>query len=309
MRYEFPVALFCAGYRGRLAVNYFGKENIICFIDNNSDKFREGKQDGISVLGLKEYKSLYGVSGQIVVANMKPTEILSQIKTEGFENVKLFFPEYWPDFFYKNLKDNMGQKLYACDEKSKSEEEIIAEKQYIYERNIEYYNQYCKYLYDNGNTRIRHISIETLNRCNGSCDFCPANVKNEKRSFLKMDDKLFRRIIDELAEMEYDGGIELFGNNEPLIDDRIVELYRYIEKKLPRAFSHIYTNGILLNINLFLELIDIVDFMLIDNYNERLQLGENIKGVIDYCEKHPQIAKKIHIDIINPHAIRSTRGG
>ena len=31
-----------------------------------------------------------------------------------------------------------------------------------------------------------NVMIETINRCNGKCEFCPANVSDEKRQFKKM---------------------------------------------------------------------------------------------------------------------------
>ena len=43
--------------------------------------------------------------------------------------------------------------------------------------------------------------IETVNRCNGSCAFCPASKKTESRPFKMMTNELFYRIIDELAEL------------------------------------------------------------------------------------------------------------
>ena len=39
------------------------------------------------------------------------------------------------------------------------------------------------------------ISIETVNRCNGTCAFCPCNINDEKRPFKRMTEELFYSII------------------------------------------------------------------------------------------------------------------
>ncbi len=53
------------------------------------------------------------------------------------------------------------------------------------------------------------IEIETINRCNGSCGFCPVNRGADPRPFAKMPDELFRAIVDELAGMEYRHAVSL----------------------------------------------------------------------------------------------------
>ena len=67
------------------------------------------------------------------------------------------------------------------------------------------------------------ISIETINRCNSSCAFCPANKNTDKRPFAKMEEGLFHKIIGELSDLEYDGYLNLYVNNEPFMDVRIEE--------------------------------------------------------------------------------------
>lgn len=78
---------------------------------------------------------------------------------------------------------------------------------------------------------FQYIEIETYNRCNGVCDFCPVSIKNEKRSLKKMDESLFKKIIDQLSEMDYRGKLAIFSNNEPFLDDRIVTFNRYARNK------------------------------------------------------------------------------
>ena len=40
------------------------------------------------------------------------------------------------------------------------------------------------------------IEIETINRCNGTCSFCPINRNDDTRILHKMSDELFYNIIE-----------------------------------------------------------------------------------------------------------------
>lgn len=53
------------------------------------------------------------------------------------------------------------------------------------------------------------VNIETVNRCNGSCDFCPANIRAEKRKRMVMSQKIFEKIIRELKEIDWSGQLFL----------------------------------------------------------------------------------------------------
>jgi hypothetical protein len=97
-----------------------------------------------------------------------------------------------------------------------------------------------------------------------------------------MEQGLFLSIIRQLKEIEYSGSINLFSNNEPLLDDRIYEFCRITREALPNAFLSIYTNGILLTIEKFLKLIKYLDQLIIDNYNDKLTLLTPVRKVYDY---------------------------
>ena len=93
------------------------------------------------------------------------------------------------------------------------------------------------------------VNIETINRCNSTCEFCTANRNAEKRPFKKIDEKLFYSIIDQLADWGFKGHLTLYGNNEPWIDTRIVEFHKYCREKLPDSFIFMSTNGLLLDVD------------------------------------------------------------
>lgn len=81
------------------------------------------------------------------------------------------------------------------------------------------------------------VNIETINRCNSACEFCSANIHAESRPFRQMSDELYRSIIDQLADWGYRGHLTLYGNNEPWMDKRIVELHKYARENCPTVLS------------------------------------------------------------------------
>ena len=50
-----------------------------------------------------------------------------------------------------------------------------------------------------------------------------------------MSEELFRKIIDDLAGMHYTNRIALYSNNEPFLDERIIDFHKYANEKLPHA--------------------------------------------------------------------------
>lgn len=151
------------------------------------------------------------------------------------------------------------------------------------------------------------VEIETINRCNNDCTFCPANRNQDIRPMMKMEMELFQKIIDELAQMDFRGRISLFSNDEPLLDDRFFEFLDYARKKLPNAYHSLFTNGILLNDEKYLKLIDKLDYLRINNYNDDLELNSNIKAISDrrYNEKNCQVV----VEVRKKTQILMNRGG
>lgn len=127
---------------------------------------------------------------------------------------------------------------------------------------------------------FQDIQIETCNRCNNDCPFCPANRNNDTRKPRFMDEELFYSIIDQLYAMDYHGTISLFSNNEPLLDGRILKFVEYARKCLPNAIHYLYTNGILLNAEKFSALVKNLDVLIIDNYDDNFQLIPSVEKTL-----------------------------
>lgn len=154
------------------------------------------------------------------------------------------------------------------------------------------------------------ISIETINRCNSTCEFCPANRNAEMRPLKKMTEELFHKIIAELKEADYDGYLNLYVNNEPFMDIRIEEWYKYAGEQLPHAKMLLYTNGLLVTMDRFKKIIPYIDKMIINNYSENLELHPNIRELYDFVRNTPEYwDKDIIIQIRYIKEILTNRAG
>ena len=159
-------------------------------------------------------------------------------------------------------------------------------------------DQYIKWFMEQDETPMPQVvNIETINRCNSTCSFCTANVHAEKRPFMKIEDSLYRSIIDQLADWGYEGHLTLYGNNEPLLDPRIVELHKYAREKLPNSFIFMSTNGLILTLDKIREVQPYIDQLIINNYANEYKLHDNIQEIYEYVSKHEDEFKDIEIVI------------
>ncbi|MBP9995742.1 MAG: radical SAM protein [Lachnospiraceae bacterium] len=132
------------------------------------------------------------------------------------------------------------------------------------------------------------VNLETINRCNSNCAFCTANKYAEKRPYMRMEEELFYKIIDDLADWGFKGHLTLYGNNEPWLDTRIVEFHKYCREKLPDTFIFMSTNGLLLDIDKVKQIVPYVDQLIINNYCEDMKLHDNVKQIYEYVKAHPE---------------------
>jgi radical SAM protein with 4Fe4S-binding SPASM domain len=156
------------------------------------------------------------------------------------------------------------------------------------------------------------IEIETINRCNNTCSFCPVNVDADPRKLARMDETVFRKIIDELAELGYSDRIAFHSNNEPFLDKQLTARIAYARQRCPRAFLFFYTNGTALNLKRLVDTIDSgIDRIMINNYNDDLVLNENISRIVEEMNKPEYSRYRSHFKIIlrMKTAVLSNRGG
>ena len=175
------------------------------------------------------------------------------------------------------------------------------------DKKIEEYNNRIKLEYQI--PKIQLIQIETHNRCNNDCNFCPVSVGNDKRIYKKMSEELFNKIINNLSKIDYRGQISLFDNNEPFLDNRINNFIKIAKEKLPNAFHYIMTNGLVLTLDKYKEACKYLDIFLIDNYNNDGELNPNTKIIYDFCLKNQEYLNKTIIFMRSKNEILSSRAG
>ncbi len=160
---------------------------------------------------------------------------------------------------------------------------------------------------------FQSVELETLNRCNGECAFCPVNRQQPQRPYARMGQALYERIISQLAAMNFRGGLALYSNNEPLLDPRLPELAAYARKSLPLTELKLFTNGTLLTLELFRKLMPSFDRITVNNYNATPTLHPGVQEIYDYC-RTPEgrrflAGKRLYIQLRNPGMVLSSRAG
>lgn len=190
--------------------------------------------------------------------------------------------------------------------KEKTEEELVAYSKNTMSRPM--VNKFVE-MVDPEKNVIRAVEIETINRCNGHCSFCPVNASDDPRPLKYMDTDVFKKIIRELSLMNYTGKLSLFSNNEPLLDKRILDFHKYAKEKLPQCKMHMFTNGRKLSVELFLLLMNYLDEMIIDVYSDEFEIPSNIKKIIELCEQNEELASRLTVVLRKQNEILSTRGG
>ena len=153
------------------------------------------------------------------------------------------------------------------------------------------------------------IEIETQNRCNNDCPFCPVNRHNDTRKPKVMGEDIFYTLIEQLRAMNYHGTISLFSNNEPLLDGRILNFIAYARKTLPNARHALYTNGLLLDKEKFSSLVANLDLLIIDNYNDNFEFNPPIKKVLDETPQPYDFKCDVQISLRKKNQKLDTRAG
>lgn len=152
------------------------------------------------------------------------------------------------------------------------------------------------------------VEIETVNRCNGVCPFCPVNKNSDTRPFHKMAWSLFQKIIDELRELDYSGNLAIYSNNEPFLDERITEFTKCAREALPNANIYLFTNGTLLTLEKYKEIIPYLDYLHIDNYSDTLELTKPVKEIYEYSRESNEREKAV-IYLRKQNEVLTSRGG
>lgn len=295
------IMIFGAGVYGTDALKELGAENVDYFIDNNVKRHGE-LFCGKPVIGLDEAVKKKDDYHIVVASKNYSVSMEKDLRNRGIEDYEVYRNRLRGYFETDELIVNWYEQSQAAKDENEWNSSLNQQysRQAVYDEAERLYGQ--KLLFN-------HIEVETINRCNGSCAFCPVSRAVDPREKAVMSEELFYSIVDQLAEMDYSGRFTTFSNNEPLLDDRIIEFNRYARKRLPHARMHLYTNGTLLTINIFEALLEVLDELVIDNYHPQLKLIKPCQEIVAYCEQHPQAKKKATIVMRYPQEILTSRGG
>ena len=292
--------IFGAGYYGRLAFEQLDSDEVQYFIDNDTNKVGSSFCGKPIIPPAEAFK--YKDECHIIIASLYAESMASQLDELGIEDYSFYLDAVHGYYEGKELVVNP----YSVWDEAVSEKEWSESKKMDYSRKEVFLA--AERLYNN-QPLFNHVEVETINRCNGGCSFCPVNRKDDPREKAVMSDNLFKKIVDQLADVRYAGRFTTFSNNEPLLDDRIIEFNRYAREKLPRARMHLFTNATLMTIEKFVALTEVLDELIIDNYQQDLKLIKPCEEIKRYCDEHPILKNKVTIVLRKPNEILTSRGG
>ena len=145
------------------------------------------------------------------------------------------------------------------------------------------------------------VIIETTSLCNRKCSYCPISTHVRQRKL--MDSNLYKKIIDELGEIDFRGKIGYHLFSEPLLDSRLDEFVLYTRNKLKKSEIMIYTNGDCLDKNRYNSLLKSGVSMFYVTIHEN-NIGHKFKKDLIHFEK-----KYLAIRYMNKNSLLLSRGG
>ncbi len=137
---------------------------------------------------------------------------------------------------------------------------------------------------------IASVNMETYCFCNRKCYFCFFHERFPRREQGIMEEKTYKKIIDDLAKIKFCGRVSPHNYGEPLMDKRLPSLIEYTKEKLPNCFIYIATNGDFLTDPLFRNLIRKgVDHFFITDYDDEEK--PFLRLISEECPLHVTLRK------------------
>ena len=161
---------------------------------------------------------------------------------------------------------------------------------------------------------FKEIEFETTSYCNRKCNYCP-NVEYERfgaDSDFFMPENIFKTLIQQLKDMQFEGKIAPHLYGEPLIDPRMVEWIAYMRKHLPSSKLKIVTNGDYLTENKYKALRSAgLDVLFISKHSKKLKkatlkLLDSLSK--DELEEHI-VLNDFYTDFNDDQSMFTNRGG
>ncbi|HLW57092.1 MAG TPA: SPASM domain-containing protein [Bacteriovoracaceae bacterium] len=105
------------------------------------------------------------------------------------------------------------------------------------------------------NPELKMVEIEINHHCNRACSYCPNSVASRKEQG-EMRPELFEKIMQELAANHYQGSISYEFYNEPMLAKNFNWFVQTTRKYLPNNRIDLYTNGTLLTLKRFKQILN-----------------------------------------------------
>jgi len=88
------------------------------------------------------------------------------------------------------------------------------------------------------------LQVQTINRCNAACEFCPYPYTVHLQEKRMMDDELFTKIVNECAAEKDLHDFVPMSKNEPLLDVKVEQrVAEFKSKAQPHQIVELVTNG------------------------------------------------------------------
>ena len=138
--------------------------------------------------------------------------------------------------------------------------------------------------------KLEAIEIQTVSYCNSSCVVCPWHDMKGRTKLEYMSDTTWRKLLEELSVLKPKWIIPYL-NNEPFIDNQMIDRLHQIKTLIPTAKIEISTNGMLLTPSIADRLSDLnIDKILFSMFgNDREQTHKIMGKSINY----EQVCKNI----------------
>lgn len=91
---------------------------------------------------------------------------------------------------------------------------------------------------------VQLVEIEIASFCNRTCWFCPNSHLDRKSTSIEILESTYLKLLENLAEIEYDKSFNFHRFNEPLANrELILKRVKQAREKLPKAHFTIFSNG------------------------------------------------------------------
>ena len=160
-----------------------------------------------------------------------------------------------------------------------------------------------------GSPVFSHIEFSICGLCNRECVFCPRvdpKVYPNVAEFLSLE--LYRKVLTDLKDIDYTGGLSYSGFSEPFYHKQLVEFVGSSKEILPRCRVEIVTNGDFVKAQKLRSLFDAgLNTLLISMYDGPEQIP-HFQAIIREAEVDPErvILRKRYLPLGEQYGINLT---